>query len=406
MLFSALIATLLLLDAPAPQTAAAPPPTMDQAVQLANEGRDAEALRAFQQIAADNPDDLKARLWIAQLHERDGDLDLAEPVYRSILLEDPQNLEAMLGVVTALLARDEYKETLEILEVAEKMAPQDDRVLSSLGRANRLAGHHADSISYFERAVSASPTEQHRLLLENARRSYMSRVETRGFNETFNGSTPDSRSGTVAVNLRANDTLRVIGRGEIQRKFGSREERGGAGFEWRWTPAVTLRAHALLGPGNLVLPEGDYLGEAEVTRGIATWTASVRYFDFTGARSTVVSPAVEWPASNRLSLGLRYAFSWTSTSASSTGVIGHTLHVNSAYRLSQRVSLLGAYAGGVDDFESFTIDRIGDFRANAVSGGLRIELATLTTIAGTSEYQWRPNDVTMGRVIISLAQRF
>ena len=69
MFFSAVFA-LLLLDAPQQPV---PPPTFDQAIQMAGDGRDAEALAAFQQIAAANPDDLKARLWIAQLQERRGD---------------------------------------------------------------------------------------------------------------------------------------------------------------------------------------------------------------------------------------------------------------------------------------------------------------------------------------------
>ena len=405
MLFSALFATLLLVEAPQ-QPASTPPPTFNEAVQLANDGRDAEALAAFQQIVSNNPDDLKARLWIALLHERDRDLNLAEPVYRSIVLEDPRNVDAMLGVVNALLARDEYKETLEILDAAQQLAPQDDRVLVALGRANRVAGRHRQAIAYFERAVTTAPTEQHRLQLEGARRSYMSRVEMRGFSEQFNGTTPDSRSGTLAVNFRLKDTFRLIGRGEVERKFGSQEQRGGGGFEWRWKPAVLLRAQALVNPDNLVLPEGDYLGEAEFTRGTATWNVGVRYFDFTGAKATVWSPAVEWPASDRLSVGLRYAYSWADTAGTGGRQIGHTAHISADYRLYQRVSLQGAYAAGVDDFESYTIDRIGTFKANAITGGLRIDLATLTTVIGSSEYQWRPNGVTMGRVIISLAQRF
>jgi tetratricopeptide (TPR) repeat protein len=406
MLFPALFATLLLLAPASQEPAVEPAPTFDEAVQLANEGRDSDALAAFQQIARVNPDDRAARLWIARLHERAGDFDRAEPVYRSILLEDPGNLDAMLGVVAALLARDEYKETLEILEVAEEIAPRDDRVLAALGKANRLAGQQVRAIAYMERAVAAAPTEQHRLLLESTRLSYQHRVETRGFSEQFNGSTPDSRSGTVAVNIRWRDTLRLIGRGEVQRKFGVRDERAGGGFEWRWKPAITVRAQAMVWPGNQVLPEGDYLGEVEYTRETATWTTGVRYFDFTGARTSVGSVAVAWPASERLALGLRYAFSWTETSRLSVGEIGNTAHVTAAYRLFPRISLQGGYAAGVDDFESFTIDRTGDFRANAVSAGVRIDLATLTTVVGAYEHQSRSGDVNLARVIFSLAQRF
>jgi YaiO family outer membrane protein len=406
MLFPVLFATLALLDAPAQLQPTSPTPTLEEAVRLADEGHDAEALFAFQQLAALDPDNRQARLWIARLHERNGDLERAEPVYRSILLEDPGNLDAMLGVVNALLARDEYKETLEILDVAEGIAPQDDRVLAALGQANRLAGRHGQAIVYMERAVAASPTQQHRLQLETARLSYLHRIETRGFNEQFSGSTPETRSGQIAVNVRVRDTFRVIGRGEVQRKFNIREQRAGGGFEWMWKPAITVRAHAIVGPDNEVLPEGDYLGELQYTRGTATWTVGYRYFDFTGARTSMFSPAVAWPATDRLSIALRYALSWTETSTAPSVAIGNTAHIAASYLLFPRMSLQGSYAAGVDDFESFTIDRIGDFRANALTGGVRFDLATLTTVVAAYEHQWRQNDVTLGRFIISIAQRF
>src|SRR5919106_1324208 len=121
MVFPLLLATMLALD-PSPQENFA---TFQEAVEAANEGRDADALAAFQRLANMNPDDLDARLWIARLHVRMGNLDLAEPVYRSVLLEDPSDLEAMLGVANALLARGEVDEAEEILEVAESIEPEN-----------------------------------------------------------------------------------------------------------------------------------------------------------------------------------------------------------------------------------------------------------------------------------------
>ena len=137
MLFSLLLATSLALN-PSPQESPAPTgPKFAEAVQAANDGRDVEALTAFQRLASANPDDHEARLWIARLHARMGHQDLAEPVYRSVLLEDPGRIDAMLGVAAALLARDEPAEAIEVLDVAEKLAPDDDDVLAALGRAEQ-----------------------------------------------------------------------------------------------------------------------------------------------------------------------------------------------------------------------------------------------------------------------------
>ena len=410
MLFSLLLTSVLALD-PSPQgpaTGAA----LAEAIQAANDGRDAEALRAFQQLASANPHDHEARMWIARLHARMGHQDLAEPVYRSVLLEDPGNVDAMLGVAQALLERDEAAQAIEVLDVAEELAPDNDDVLDGLGRAHRQAGQTARAIAYFERVVSIAPTQQHRLSLEGAQRSYLHRVETRGSSEQFDGDPPDSRSGDLTVNIRLNDTWRMFGRGQAQRKFGESDQRGGGGAEWRWKPMTTLRGHALIGPDNLVMPEGDYLGEVEHTYQYATWTASLRYFDFTGARTTVLSPAVAWMpdipwiADGRLSMTLRYALSWSESNTLSRVESGHSAHVRAAYLIHPRISVLAAYAAGVEDFENFSIDRIGNFRANTLSGGLRVDLPTLTALIANYERQWQSRNPDMGRVSVFFLQSF
>jgi len=402
-MISRLLFTLLLVVSSAGTALAQ---TAAEAVQMANEGRDAEALKAFRQLAADNPDDLEARLWIARLHERMGNPDQAESVYRSVLLEDPASVDAALGVAAALLSRNEAVDAIELLESVEKRAPQNDTALALLGRAHRQAGRTDRSIQYFERAMALTPTDEYRLRLEDARRSYLNRVEMNGVGEQFNGSTPDSRSVDVGVNYRLSERLRVIGRGQAQRKFSTSEQRGGGGVEWRWRPSTILRAQLLVGPGNRVMPEGDFLGEVEYTFEPAVWTASLRYFDFTGARTTFIAPAVAFPMSDRISLALRYALSWTETSTTTGVEIGHTVQLRGAYRLFRRWSLQAGYAAGVEELETFSIDRIGDFRANTVSGGVRLDLASLTTVIAGYDRQWRRGDLDMGRVNVAIQQRF
>src|SRR3990167_11112574 len=99
MLFPLLLAVVLLVPA-AGSAFAQVGPTSAEAIQLANDGRSAEALASFQRLAAANPNDHEARLWIARLHDRLGHPDEAESVYRSALLEDPANLDAALGVAS------------------------------------------------------------------------------------------------------------------------------------------------------------------------------------------------------------------------------------------------------------------------------------------------------------------
>jgi hypothetical protein len=74
--------------------------------------------------------------------------------------------------------------------------------------------------------------------------------------------------------------------------------------------------------------------------------------------------------------------------------------------LYRRVWLHAGYAAGVEDFENFSIDRIGDFEANTASGGVRLDLPSLFRVIGTYEHQWGSGNVDMGRVTVSLHQRF
>ena len=406
MFFPFFLATVLALNPSVEEAQASSVLTHAEAVQVANEGRDAEALAAFQRLAAMNPADHAARLWIARLHVRMGHQSLAEPVYRSVLLEDPDNVEAMAGVAAALIARDEPALAFEILEPAAKLAPDNDEVLALLGRAHEQSGRSTDAVAYYERAADAAQTPQHRQALERARLSYLNRIEIRGANEQFDDTTPDTNGGDVALNIRVSDALRVIARGQVQRKFALTEERGGGGLEWRVKPATILRGQVLIGPDNQVMPEGDFLAEVEHTFRGVTWMGTLRHFTFDGTNTTFISPAMEWMPTDRLSVALRYALSFTDSSIVSEEA-GQSFHVRPIYRINPRVWLQGAYAAGVEDFENFSIDRVGDFRAQTLSGGIRFNLPLLTAIVANYERQfWRSDDVNVGRVTLSLLQRF
>ena len=404
MLLSLLLMTLLGAGAQAPSPVAAA--TMAQATQLAADGRTADALAAFQRLASLNPNDHEARIWIARMHERMGHPAVAEAVYRSVLLEDPANVDALIGVGTTLLARHAPDEAIEVLERAESLAPDRDVVLASLGRAHRDAGHTVRALTYLERVVAMSPTEQHRLSLEDMRLSYFHRIEAHGFSEDFNTGTSNTNSGGVIVNYRLNDRLRVFGRGDAQRKFGVSDQRGGGGVEWRWRPMTTIVGHALVGPHNVVMPQGDYLGEVDHTYGRASWTGTYRYLDFNGAWMAVLSPAVTWWVDDRVSLGVRYAHAISRSNLTLSNEQGDTLHARAAYRVRPRVWLTSGFTAGVDDFDTVSIDQIGNFRAHSLAGGARLDLPSLTSVVGGYDYQWQPNATRRGRVFISFAQRF
>lgn len=377
-----------------------------EAAQLERDGRYEEALAAFRQLAALNPNDHAARLAIARLHERMGHPDRAEAVFRSVALEDPANVQALLGVGRTLLAQLRPEDAVVVLQRAETIAPRDPDVLETLARAHRDAGRSTLALAYDERAWTLAPTVQHRAALERARLSHQHRAQLRWFGEEFGGSVPRSSSTDLALDYRLSDRLRVTGRGQHQKKFDVDDARGGAGVEWRWTPYTAVGGHALVGPGNDVMPVGDYRGEIGYNYRSATWLGAVRYFDFEGAEVTAVSPALNLAVSERVSLGLRYAFTVTDVAGVATNAKGHSAHVRGSYVVFPRITLSLGYARGVEDFDNFSRDRIGDFKAHTGSAGVQVDLPSLTAIVGTYEYQSRANDTEMQRLTVSLAQRF
>lgn len=399
-----MLLSLLLMTALLAQDSGARPPSLDAGIQLAGEGRDRDALAMFQRVAAADPANHAARIWIARLHERMGHPARAEAVYRSVLLEDRDNVEAMRGVGRTLLALDQTADAIAMLERADSLAPTNPEILAELGKAHAAAGHGALSVSYYRRAVAAAPTLSHRMASEQARRAYDHRVSLRGFQEQFSGPTPDTRASDLDLNLRLSSRLRGFARGQVQRKFRQTEYRAGGGAEWRWKPDTTLTGHAIVGPGNDVIPRGDYGGDITYAYHQTGVTGGVRYFDFGRLHTVVLSPAGTWWPTERLSLGLQYALALTSLPGRT--VTGHTGQLRGSYEVHPRVWADLGYTRGVDDFENFSIERTGDVRANTGSAGVRIELPSLTSVKGMYEYQRRPGGPTMGRITLTLSQRF
>jgi hypothetical protein len=80
--------------------------------------------------------------------------------------------------------------------------------------------------------------------------------------------------------------------------------------------------------------------------------------------------------------------------------------VRGSYALFPRLSLVAGYARGLEDFDAVSIDRIGPFRANTASAGVRLDLPTSSTVFAGYEHQWRERNAEMGRVSVKLSQRF
>lgn len=378
-----------------------------EAERLARTGAHAEALERFQTLVAEHPEDVGARIWVGRLHDWLGHATRAEAVFRSVLASHPDHVEAIVGLGAAIAADERPEEAIAVLDRAETLAPDAADVLAALGRAHFLAGHLRLAGAYYQRARLLRPADPViRDGLEQIRRITGHRVEMLGFFESFDFGVSDTWSGEVEINLRAADGFRAFARGQQQRKFDETENRAGGGFEWRPHRRVTVLTRAMLAPGALVLPESDVLGEMSYARRRLELAASARYADFDAARVWVLSPGLTWWFGDRLAVTARYFRSET-TFADAGGTSGNDSGlVRVRVRPWPRVWVHASYASGTESFETLSLDRLGEFRADTAGGGFQIDLPSLTTFAGAYEFQWRDNDTRMTRVTVTLVQRF
>jgi YaiO family outer membrane protein len=378
-----------------------------EAERLARTGSYAEALQRFRAMAAAHPDDLEARVWIGRLQQWTGHADRAVDVFRSVLAASPDRVDALIGLGAALAELDRPDEAVATLDKAEKLAPDNVDLLAAQGHAHHIAGRARLALAYYRRAALLRPADPAiRLAYEDVQRDYGNRVSVDSFFESFSGATPNSWSGSAEVNMRIGDALRAFARGQQQRKFGETDVRGGGGLEWRVSYRWTLRGHALFSPDASVLPQVDGGAEASYTYRRVTYSASAQYVDFDLARAWIVAPGLTVPVAERFTIIARYVSSatefassgeWTDKSSGSVGV---------RTRLLDRLWVDVAYASGIENFDTLSTDRLGDFSANTFRGSARIELPSLTSVAATYEMQWREHDARMHRVTAGLVQRF
>ena len=156
LMFAVLLLTTLLsaADPQAPQVPAAQPEDMAEA------GDYKEALAGFRQRVTANPGDLDARVWIGWLHERMGRPDLAEPVYRAVVLEAPAHVDAALRLAALLTKQGHAREVVPILERAKSAEPRNPELLTALGNAHLRVSNTELGRAYLEMAAALSPTPE------------------------------------------------------------------------------------------------------------------------------------------------------------------------------------------------------------------------------------------------------
>jgi YaiO family outer membrane protein len=375
-----------------------------EAERMANSGANAAALKQFQAIAAANPDDVEARLWIARLHARMGHPETAVDVYRSIVATQPQHVDALVGLGRSLVTIGNLKDAADALNRAEALAADRPAILAAQGRLHHAANHNTLALAYYLRAIAIDPTNADaRRDLDALRAERAHRLEVDYDYQHLNVDADDAHVGTIELNARVSDTLRLFGRGQVQTAFGIDEQRGGGGIEWKPTQHAMIRAGGLFGGDTSYLPESDVFVDASVAAGRARWMAQVRVAKYDGADFWIAGPglAFEFPGGTEASV--RYYRGKFSQSPFSSET--NTIALRLQGRVNPRLRASAGFTHGIDRLDWLTLDRVAT-EADTLSLKIAFDCTPFTTFELGYAFESRPAGVQAHRARAGLTYRF
>jgi YaiO family outer membrane protein len=408
MLISLLLS--LALTAGAQAESAQPAGARAQAEQLARSGSHREALERFQAIAAANPDDLEARVWIARLHALMGQHDRAIGVYQSIIASNPQHLDALIGLGQSLMAVGRMREASDALNRAESLAGEAAAVLAAQARLHANAGRTTLAVSYYERSLTLEPTsaivrqEYQDVLAQRAHR-----VEVGYIFDHFNTDIPDPQAGFGGINARVSDSFRVSATVQHQRRFSISETRGGGGVEWMPSRSLRLHGGAMFGGDAAILPEVDTYGGLAYAVGRATWTFDLRIADFDQISVNIAGGGLRLALPQQGAVWAKYYRFDTDYQSARSDVVQSWV-LGASGRITPGWTFGGEYTRGPDQLYLLTIDKTGPFEANTISVFSDFRLTPMLSIDARYDYQALPDtvddDVSVHRGTFRLVQRF
>lgn len=142
--------------APAPST-----PSNVNALTLAQnleaEGNYANAAGMYQQAVANNPQDLQAVLGLGDSYLATGALDHAALAYAQALEIDPNSVRALRGLASARIMKGEPQFATAQLEKAIKIDPKDYKAMNTLGVAKDMLSRHAEAQATYRNILKADP---------------------------------------------------------------------------------------------------------------------------------------------------------------------------------------------------------------------------------------------------------
>lgn len=380
------------------------PTDRSRAERLARDGETLEALTLFQHVVDANPADVEAQLWTARLELRLGRVADAVQTCRAVLAAHPNDVDARIVLGSALTRGGKWPEALDVLTSAEADAGENSDLFGALARAYQRTGNNPRAIAYFDRARRLAPDDPDLTLgYEAVARTYGHQVLAEGIFQS-DPAGGNAGYGMFAGRLRVSPRVHLGGAVRFQNGAGYSDILPGGDVLWAAPGATTITVQAFGASGNERLPNGDVSGEVVHYAGAFEFGGGLRWLDYAGVTVVAASPLMAWTPRDAWRFDGRYSYTQSSFESSGRSSGDHSVLLRETWQAWRRAAIQGAYAYGIESFETLTADRLGSLGASTVAAGLRLDLRSLSRVTATWEHQWRSNDSAIDRLTLSVAQ--
>jgi tetratricopeptide (TPR) repeat protein len=127
------------------------------ALQLAREGRHADAIPLFEQALVRRPEDARVLFALANTAEAIGHRDAAENFFRRVLAQEPDRLEALVNLANLLRARSRTADVIALLKPALERNPTQPELWLTLGSALNESGDTKTAETFYREALRLRP---------------------------------------------------------------------------------------------------------------------------------------------------------------------------------------------------------------------------------------------------------
>jgi len=353
----------------------------------------AEARALYEKLLERDPQNLDYQMWIARLSAWMKDYAKSIETYDGVLAREPRNTEALVGKAYVFLWQHHYAEAGELLAQAEAIAPEDPDVQLALARMCHYQSQERAAAAHVSKALSLDPDNAEAKDLRGELNPPRP-VEVRlGYGQDRFSFTSPGNMGSVTAGYMG-ERNQVELQYEEWSRFDQRARRAGLNLTRKAGGGWWLRAGAMLGPGAVVVPRGEYTaGVSHALPRRFAWDMDYRLMRFHVADVHLVSPALSYYFAKPSWVTATFYSSWTNwRTGPQPGGGAHQSWGAQYYRqVAKPVTLHVGYARGTESFEAVSVDHLGVFQANTYVAGADLHITRAYSVELFGAYQMRSN---------------